>query len=151
MATLLLKLSGSKTFNRTFFAPHLFVYNDMLLYRKRSFFKVNEITIAYSHIAEVNLLKGIFFARIEINTTAQKPIIIKYANKEQSVRAKKIIDQKIYSAHAKHKPENEPANVQNEVHGMEKSLNRLTELHNRGKINNKEHDSMRKKLLEQMS
>ena len=78
MSTLLLKISGSKTFNRTVFAPYIFIFDDILLYRKRKLFSVSEITVAYSHIAEVNLKRGIFFATLEINTTAQKTIIVRY-------------------------------------------------------------------------
>ncbi len=150
MSTLLLKISGSKTFNKTIFAPYIFIYDDILLYRKRKLFSVTEITVAYSHIAEVNLKRGVFFAALEINTTAQKTIIVRYLNKGLASHAKKIIDQKIHFAHAKHKPESEVTAHQNQVSEMEKSLNRLNELYNKGKISEKEFNSSRKQLLERI-
>ena len=150
MSTLLLKISGSKTFNRTIFAPYIFVFDDILLYRKRKLFSVTEITVAYSHIAEVNLKRGIFFAALEIHSTAQKIIVVRYLNKDLASHAKKIIDQKIHFAHAKHRPESEVTAHQNQVSEMEKSLNRLNELYNKGKISEKEFNSSRKQILERM-
>jgi|SRR3989344_3384730 len=145
MPNLLLKLVGSSTFNRTIFPPHLFLYDDVMIYRKRGFFKVREVTIAYSHIVQVNLVRGIFFARLEIVNTGVDNIIVKYVSKAQAAKAKRVIDQKIYYSHAKEKSDQEMTPVN--VHNFEKSLNRLKELVNKGLITQREYNIRREKYL----
>jgi hypothetical protein len=145
MSTLLIELIGSPEFNRTIWPPHIFVYDDLLIYRKRSWFKVREITISYNQIARVTLTRGILFSRLELETTGSDNILIKYVSKSKAKYAKTIIDQKIYRSHAKHSTI--PDKNEGEVSSYEKSINRLNELLNTGRISKKEFESKRKQLL----
>lgn len=150
MSTLLLKLNGSPFWNQTIFPPYLFVYEDILLYKKRHLLSVDEITTAYSHIVQVHLKRGIFFSQIEVINKDASAISIRWVGKEVAQRAKKLIDQKIYYAHAKERPDS-ITHIQGEgVHNAEKSINRLRELVNKGVISEKEFNEKRKKILKDM-
>jgi hypothetical protein len=149
MSTLLVYLRGSMSFNRTPFPPRLYVYDDLLIYRKRHLTKTREITMSYNQLSKVNLIRGIFFGAIELATTGKENIDIKWVNKKKATMAKKIIDQKIYHAHARHKPEE--TQLAREVKEYERSVNRLKELHNRGEISKKDMDRMRRDLLKKFN
>jgi len=89
MSTLLLKLEGNRTFNGTIFPPALYIYDDLLIYRKRRWFRVKEITISYNQIAQVILDKGIVFASIELETPSTEFITIRYLGRNKATLAKK--------------------------------------------------------------
>lgn len=148
MSNLLLKLVGNPTMNRTIFPPQIYLYDDVMIYRKRSLFKIREITIAYSHIAQVKLIRGILFAGLEIIDNGVDNIVVNYVSKTQAARAKKIIDQKIHYAHAKEHPDVQiaPSNLPN----AEKSLTRLRELLNKGVISQREYNSRKDKYLKHL-
>jgi len=146
---LLLEIQGNNYINRTIFPHKLFLYDDILLYSKRRFLRVKEVTIAYSHIVQVDLLKGVFFSTINIVNTGVDPIIIRGIPNKVAVKAKKIMDQKIHTAHAKHQPAHLGA-IENEVDNYEKYINRLNELLQRGKISQREYNKKRSEILENM-
>jgi hypothetical protein len=151
MSTLLLEIAGSREFNHTIWPPHLYVFDDLLIYKKRRFFKINEATISYSHIVRVNLNKGIFFASLEIVTSADENVIIKYIGKNKAAKAKKIIDHKIYEALAKHRVEKSVTDIQpGSSHDFEKSVGRLNELLATGKIDAKEYKHKKSDLLKKL-
>ena len=145
MSTLLLHLSGNKTFNRTIFPPKLDIFDDLLLYKKRRLFSSKEITISYNQISQITLNKGIFFARLDIVTTGTEDIFINFVNKKIADQAKKIIDQKIYRSHAKHHEELKGKNASQE--NLEKSIARLQELLIRGHISEKEYNKKKNAIL----
>ncbi len=145
MSTLLLHLSGNKTFNRTVFPPHLYVYDDLLLYKKRRLFSLKEITISYNQISQITLNRGIFFARLDIVTTGTEDIFIKFVSKKAASQAKKIIDQKIYRSHAKHHEDFKDKKASQE--NLEKSIARLHELFVQGHISKKEYNKKKNTLL----
>ncbi|KKS15978.1 MAG: hypothetical protein UU77_C0040G0003 [candidate division WWE3 bacterium GW2011_GWC1_41_7] len=145
MSTLLLELAGNRELNRTMWPPRLLVYDDLLVYRKRRFFRINEITIAYAHIAQVFLVRGIFFASLEIDTSAGQNVKIKYIPKKIAIKAKTIIDRKIYNSLAKHK--SDPVTTISHPEAFEKSLNRLRELLSKGKITKREFEQRKSHLL----
>lgn len=149
MSILLLELTGNPTCNRTVWPPHLSVYDDLLIYKKRSWFIVREITISYNQIARVTLTKGIFFATLEIETTGTDNIRIKFILKGKASQAKSIIDQKIYRSHAKHAPA--PDKESGEVVSYEKSLSRLKELLNKERISQREFNKKKDELLKKVS
>jgi hypothetical protein len=105
--------------------------------------------MSYNQLSKVNLIRGIFFGAIELATTGKENIDIKWVNKKKATMAKKIIDQKIYHAHARHKPEE--TQLAREVKEYERSVNRLKELHNRGEISKKDMDRMRRDLLKKFN
>ena len=148
MPTLLVRLKGSKLFNKTPFPPYLYVYDDLVIYRKRNLIHVWETTISYNQIANVALTKSPLFAKIEIITTGTDDIMVKYVSKKDAMYAKKIIDQKIFHSHAKHRPGEDTA--AEEVRSYEKSLNRLWELLQRGRISRREYNKRKSKLLKDM-
>jgi hypothetical protein len=145
MSTLLLHLSGNKTFNRTIFPPQLYIYDDLLLYKKRKLFSSKEITISYNQISQITLSKGIFFARLDVVTTGTEDIFIKFVDKKTAAQAKKIIDQKIYRSHAKHH-EDIKGKSSSELN-MEKSLSRLYELFIQGHMSEKDYKKKKDALL----
>ena len=148
MSTLLMHLHGSRELNHTIWPPNLYIYDDLLIYKKRRWLRMNEVTISYSHIVRVDLDKGLFFANLNIVTSADESVLIKFILRAKAAKAKKIIDQKIYGALAKHKVEGDPdiAGSQN----YEKSLNRLHELLNRGRISKGEFTRKRADLLKKL-
>ena len=145
MSTLLIELKGSPELNRTIWPPRIFVYDDLIIYKKRNWYKLREITISYHQIARVTLTRGLFFSHLELETTGDDKIVVKYISKSKGKYAKTIIDQKIYKSHAKHA--SLPDKNEDEVSAYEKSVNRLNELLNTGRINKKEFESKRKELL----
>jgi hypothetical protein len=148
MSTLLMQLSGNLTLNRTIFPPFLYVYDDLLIYKKRHWFVVKEITISYNQIAQVILTRGIIFATLKVETTGEDDIIVKYVRKKKAVQAKKIIDQKIFHSHAKHSPNQ--GTETNDIKQYEKSLNRLKELVNKDVISEREYEKKKDQLLKNL-
>jgi len=147
MSTLLIELRGSPEFNRTIWPPHVYVYDDLIIYKKRSWFKLREITISYNQIARVTLTRGIFFSHLELETTGADNIVVRYISKAKGKYAKTIIDQKIYRSHAKHATA--PDKGESEVSSYEKSVNRLNELLSTEKITKKEFENRRRELLKE--
>ena len=145
MSILLIELKGSPEFNRTIWPPHIYIYDDLIIYKKRSWFRLKEITISYNQIARVTLTKGIFFAFMDLETTGSDNISVRYISKKKGSYAKTIIDQKIYRSHAKHAVAMDKA--ESEVQSYEKSINRLTELLNTGRISEKEFNDKKRQLL----
>ncbi len=145
MSILLIELIGNPEFNKTIWPPHIYVYDDLIIYKKRSWFKLKEITISYNQIARVTLIRGILFSHLELETTGTDNIVVKYISKSKGKYAKTIIDQKIYKSHAKHATI--PDKNEGEVSAYEKSINRLNELLNTGRITEKEFERKRKDLL----
>jgi len=145
MSILLIELIGNPEFNATIWPPHIYVYDDLIIYKKRNWFRLREITISYNQIARVTLTRGIFFSHLELETTGDDNIVVKYISKSKARYAKTIIDQKIYKSHAKHATV--PDKNEGEVYAYEKSINRLNELLNTGRISKKEFEGKRKELL----
>lgn len=128
--------------------PYLYVYDDLLIYRKRKWFKLREATISYNQISGVETTHGIFFATIEIYSTGIENIKIRFVSKSIARQAKKIIDQKIFHSHAKHQT-TPPANIDS-TKNYELGVNRLKELLAKDMITEKEFENRRKDLLKQV-
>jgi hypothetical protein len=143
-----LHLQGSMMYNQTIFPPQLYVYDDLLLYKKRHIFWVREVTISYNQIAQVTLNKGILFSSLQIMTTGTDDIILKYLQNTDANKAKKIIDQKIFYSHAKH--HDEASTIKATPTHIEKSLERLKELVARGSMSKREYETRRKELLKRI-
>ena len=119
------------------------------MYRKRNLIMVKEITFSYNQISRVNLVKGIlFFAEIELATTGRDDVKIKWVPKGKGVLAKKIIDQKLYHAHAKHRPGE--SKISDDIKRYEKSLARLKELQNKDALSQRDYKKMKKDLLKKL-
>ena len=145
MAKLLIQLRGNKSLNRTIFPPHLYIYEDLLIYKKGHLFGSKESTISYGQISQIILSKGIFFANIQIVTTGNDDIVVNWVNKKLASTAKKIIDQKIYQSHSKH---SDAAEKVGETHiNVEKALSRLKELVVKGHLSEKEYQKKKNDLL----
>jgi hypothetical protein len=82
---------------------------------------------------------------MELETTGADNIVVKFISKTKGKYAKTIIDQKIYRSHAKHATA--PDKNESEVMSYEKSINRLNELLNTGRITQNEFDSKKKEML----
>ncbi len=163
MSTLLVHIYGNRSFNRTMLRPHLYVYDDIMIYKKRHLFSSEEVTISYNMVAQVNLKKFYFlFAHLEIVTTGlDTEIKIKWALKKDAIKAKKIIDQKVHQTYAFAALKNpqtskvdqmvstlrDKKEAENHIDNLEKSLNRLEELLQRDKITKSEYHKKRQQLL----
>ncbi len=140
--------------NRTFFVHHLRIYdNNMVLERRRLPFHKEETTIAYSHVSQVNLIKDLFFAHLEIiNTGGVENILIRYVGKKAGKEAKKIIDAKIHRTHGVYQSHQTGRNI--EFPGQntgfvdaqeivdEKALIRYKDLLNQGRISKMEYNRL---------
>ncbi|MBN1162622.1 PH domain-containing protein [Patescibacteria group bacterium] len=152
MATLLLKINGYYALNKTLFPPNLYIYDDLVVYKKRKFFFWgDEITYSYNQIAQVSLKTGLLFSHLELSTTGKDEITVKYVFKWKAKLAKKIIDQKIYHAHAKMHPHKDTSteNYKN-MTSFEKALSRLEELALRGKISKSFYKKKKNELLKKI-
>ena len=153
MPTLLVKLQGNRSFNRTLYPPRLYVYDNKLVYRKGHLIKVREFSIPYNQISQLNIINGIFFSEIVIWTTGVEFIKIRYVSKSKTKLAKKIIDQKMYDLHYgdKNKREDpEMIHYTKMVNAYESGLSRLNELLNSHKITKKEFNKKRNALLKRL-
>ncbi len=147
MAQLLMTLKGNKYVNHSMFRPYLYIYDDIILYRKRRrVFWIDEITTTYTHIVQVNLHKGIWFAKLEIINPGTEDIEIKGIWNKPAKRAKKIMDQKINQVHNRDHHANDQQEKQ-QITNVEKSIQRLKELHTKGAISDKEYKKRREQLL----
>ncbi len=164
MSHLLLTIEASKVMNRAVFAHKLFVYDNKLVYRARTYLiRVTEVTISYNHVAQVYLVRGIYFASLEIiNTGGTKDIVIKYIPAKQALHAKRIIDAKIHGLSdepfIKAGDQKETFSIRKREKGkdihldeVEKSLSRLNELLLRKRISKKEFEKKRKEVLKTMT
>ncbi len=145
MPHLLYSIWGHPIYNKTIFPPRLELYDEAVIFRKRGLFYVNEFTLPYSHIVQVNLHKGIIFASLEIVTSGIQNLELRYVFKDYASKAKKLIDKKIYYALAKERPKE--THQPEGIHIYEKSLDRLKELLNQGKITKSEFERKRREIL----
>lgn len=140
--------------NKTFFVHHLRVYDsNMVLDRRRLPFHREETTIAYGHVSQVNLIKDLFFAHLEIiNTGGVENILIKYVGKKAGKEAKNIIDAKIHRAHGAYQPHQAgqiaefPSQTAPNVNTQEivddKAFTRYKDLLNQGRISKMEYNRL---------
>jgi len=154
MSTLLYDLKANRIMNRTFFVHHLRVYDsNMVLDRRRLPFHREETTIAYGHVSQVNLIKDLFFAHLEIiNTGGVENILIKYVGKRAGKEAKNIIDAKIHRTHGVYQPhqagqvaefpgQTAPSAETQEIVD-DKALTRYKDLLNQGRISKIEYNRL---------
>jgi hypothetical protein len=145
-----MKIQGNKYVNHSFFRPFLFLYDDLIVYRKRrKVFYVDEVSVSYNHIVQVNIHTGLWFAKLEIITPGSDDVTIKGVWKKPATRAKTIMDQKIYQAHSK-KFGLVDENINHQISDVEKNIQRLKELHAKGKISKKEYEKKKKQLLKKI-
>lgn len=131
--------------NKTMWEPSLIVYDDFIVYRRRHWFVLKEVTISYKQIAQVNLSTGLLFSELEIVITGNdtRTVRVRYAPKDLTKKTKKIIDQKVHMYHH----QDDKRELENGVKNLEKSLGRLNELLAKGKITKKEFELRKKDLL----
>lgn len=154
MRQLVMTLVGNRFINQSLFSPHLFMYDDLMIYRHRKHLVLlDEITINYNHIVNVNLHQGVFFSFFEIVMAgAHEPVTIKGVPKKPARKAKNIMDQKIFQVHNKHLTnKNDMKSASRELDSFEQSLQRLRELHTQGKISEREYNKKRSQLLKKIS
>lgn len=140
--------------NHTMFRAYLYIYDDKLVYARRNWFTVREVTMPYTQISSVNLQRGIFFSTLEIYSASgvDDNIKVKHIRKTPAKKAKKLIDTKVYEAqhtmpHKYNKAPGKYEHITESIHEFEKALSRLKELHERGRISTKEFNKKRNKLL----
>lgn len=160
MPHLLLTLEANKLMNKSVFTHKLHIFDNKIIYEARTYLiRVTEITISYNHVSQVYLVKGIYFASLEIiNTGGVKDIIIKYVPAKQAEKAKRIIDAKIHgvSDESYTNPKNKEVVTLKkrgqDIHldNVENNLSRLNELLLRKRITKKEFEQKRKEVLKHM-
>lgn len=159
MSALLYDLKAIKIMNKTFFTHHLKVYDHAMVFeRRRLLFHKEEVSVSYSHVSQVNLIKDLFFAHLEvINTGGTENILIRYVGKKKGSEAKKIIDAKIHSTHGVYAPHQGQEHQQGGgVDGFpshteqvidNKTLVRYKDLLNQGRISKTEYNRLLQKHL----
>ncbi len=140
--------------NKTFFVHHLRVYDsNMVLERRRLPFHKEETTIAYGHVSQVNLIKDLFFAHLEIiNTGGVENILIRYVGKRAGKEAKNIIDAKIHRTHGVYQsqqagqnaefPSQTAQSAETQEIVDDKALTRYKDLLNQGRISKIEYNRL---------
>lgn len=149
MSNLIFEAKMNRIRAHSMFPQSIKIFEDLVVFRKRRWFVVDETTITYNHIAQANLKSGIFFSTLEITTTggADNPSVPYIKNKD-AVRAQRIIEQKIYQIHATSDvKDNFKAEVASEISNVEKSINRLKELKMKGQITDKEFTKKKKEII----
>ena len=145
MPNLLMHVAGSRIYNFTLFRPHLYIFEDRIIYKKRHLLTHDEFSVTYNHISQVNLIRFIYlFAHIEVATTGVRDFEVRWIRKPKAIKAKKIIDDKVHAAHISSQGKEEP-NLR--VKDFELSLKRLKELLSSGRISDREFGKKRKELL----
>jgi len=159
MSALLYDLKASKIMNKTFFTHHLKVYDHAMVFeRRRLLFHREEVTVSYSHVSQVNLIKDLFFAHLEIiNTGGTENILIRYVRKSKGSDAKRIIDAKIHTTHGAYAPhrsqefqqgntsDDMPAHTEQIID--DKAFVRYKDLLNQGRISKTEYNKLLQKHL----
>ena len=146
MSLLIYILDANKTMNLEVFARTLFVLDQHLLYKHRTFFKKYETTIPYTSISKFYLTEGIFFSEVEIVAPGLKEDIkLRYTPKKGSRITKFLIDEKIKAYAGKSKPKD----LEN-IEKIEKYMERLYELKKEGKIKLKELNQRREEFFKKI-
>lgn len=134
MALLLYELEANKTMNLEIFARVLYVYDQHLVYKHRTFIRKYETTIPYTSISKVYLTEGIFFSEVEIVAPGLKEDIrLKFTPKRGSRISKFLIDEKIKDFTGKSKEKDLET-----IRKIENYIERVHELKKEKKINKKE-------------
>lgn len=134
MSLLIYDLEASKTMNLEIFARILYVYDQHLVYKHRTWLKKFETTIPYTSISKFYLTEGVFFSEVEIVAPGLKEDIrLRFTPKRGSRITKFLIDEKIEMFTGKSKPKDLEA-----IEKVENYIERLYELKKQGKIKVKE-------------
>lgn len=149
---LIMKLGGNKYVNHSFFKPYLYIYDDIMIFKKRrKLFFVDEITMPYNHVAQVNLHRGILFSKFEIIMSGgNNEVHVKGIWNSPAKRAKKLIDNKVYAAHNKSSHPEDGGTAKHIVESVELALSRLRELYLKERINKKEFEKRKTELLKKL-
>lgn len=95
MNLLIYHLHASRTMNMEIFHQTIYVYDQHITYKHRTWFKKYETTIPYTHISKFFLTQGIFFSDIEIVAPGLKESIkLRFVSKSGARIAKFLIDEK---------------------------------------------------------
>lgn len=142
MATVLMRLSGSKWFSNSW-KQELVITDEGVEGEVIRGLKRIKMHLPYDRIAQVNLIRGVFAADLEvINKGGSGNLIVKSLNKAEAEEAKNLIESKIESLlTAQSRTAFEPRSVADE-------LGKLVELRDRGIITNAEFQAQKAKLLQ---
>jgi hypothetical protein len=142
MATVLMRLSGSKWFSNSW-KQELVITDEGVEGEVIRGLKRIKMHLPYDRIAQVNLIRGVFAADLEvINKGGSGNLIVKSLNKTEAEEAKNLIESKIESLlTAQSRTAFEPRSVADE-------LGKLVELRDRGIITNAEFQAQKAKLLQ---
>jgi len=136
----------------TIFPKSLKIFTDYVVFRKRAWFNVEEVTVTTSNIVQVHLRKGILFSTLVVmNSSGSDVAEIKHIWNPKAIKAKQILDQKLYQIHTTGFVKKEFENAPHaQLDNFEKTLGRLKELLQRGKITQKEFDEKRQGMLKKV-
>lgn len=146
MSLLIYDLEANKTMNLEIFNRTLFIFDQHLVYKHRTFLKKYETTIPYTSISKVYLTEGVFFSEVEIVAPGLKEDIrLKFTPKRASRISKFLIDEKIKDFTGKSKPRD----LEN-IEKIEKYISRLHELLKEKKIDKKELHQRREEFFKKI-
>lgn len=130
-----------------------------MVFKRRHLLSAGEMTLSYNMVAQVILKKfPIVFAHLDIVTTgSDTEVQVRWVSKKKAIKAKEIIDKKVHQTYFRNSLDADAApitgtanmlkNEMHEVEALEKSIIRLDELYQQGRLTKGEYKKKRKQLL----
>lgn len=151
MSNLIFEIGTYRLRAHTIFKSTLKIYEDFIVFRKRKWFTVQEITIPYNQIAQANLVSGVFFSMLQIiDSGGSDGVSLNYVLNKQAKKAKKLLDQKIYRYHVTGGDKRQFEAKPHALDSFEKSLSRLHELMLKGKISERDFEKKKRNLIKSL-
>ncbi len=140
-ANVLMRLKGSVWLSNSW-KQELVITDDGVEGETIEGLKRTRMLLPYDRIAQVNLVRGVFAADLEvINKGGAGNLVVKALNKDEAERAKALIETKIQAALAAQTVSNRQSR------SVADELRKLAELRDRGIITESEFQSQKAKLL----
>jgi len=140
MARVLMRLSGSKLLSNSW-KQELIVTDEGVEGEVLKDFKRIKMRVPFDRIAQVNIVRGMLKADIEVvNKGGADNLVIKALSKDEAEQARALIDQKMHEVSQEQRPASSPSSVADE-------LRKLADLRAQGIINESEFQAQKAKLL----
>ncbi len=140
MAKVLMRLSGSKLLSNSW-KQELVVTDEGVEGEVLKDFKRIKMLLPFDRIAQVNIVRGMFTADLEVvNKGGADNVVIKALNKAEAEKARTLIDQKMHEVSREQRPASSPSSVADE-------LRKLAELRAQGILDEAEFRAQKTKLL----
>ena len=140
MARVLMRLSGSKLLSNSW-KQELVITDEGVEGEVLKDFKRIKMRVPFDRIAQVNIVRGMLKADIEVvNKGGADNLVIRALSKDEAEQARALIDQKMQEVSREQRPASAPSSVADE-------LRKLADLRAQGIINESEFQAQKAKLL----